>query len=148
VLLSLLLTNLAVTLFLTGVTWSLQLVQFPMMLRARETDFAGYVREQRKRNTLLMAVPMVVELVTGVWLLATPLPHRNVFHGVVLLAFIWFMTFWSIVPLHRRIMRGFDESAIRILIRDNWIRTICWSGRAGLMIWIVMDWIKSGAASV
>jgi len=139
---ALLLTSLTATLFLTGVVWFLQVVQFPLLLRVAGTDFVAYLKAQRKRNTLLMALPMLVELVTAIWLLWSPLPHRSVFHAVVLLAFVWFMTFWSIVPLHSRLMRGYDESTIRILIRDNWIRTICWTGRAGFMIWITWGQVR------
>jgi hypothetical protein len=141
---ALLLMNLAVTLFLTGVVWFLQVVQFPLLLRVPGDDFVAYLKTQRKRNTLLMALPMLVEVVTAIWLLVTPLPHRNVFHAAVLLAFVWIVTFWSIVPLNSRLTRGYDESTIRILIRDNWIRTICWTGRAGFMIWITWGWITAG----
>jgi hypothetical protein len=144
VLSTLVLSNLAATLFLTGVVWFLQVVQFPLLLHAGGNDFVAYVKAQRKRNTLLMALPMLVELITGVWLLVTPLPHRSVFHGVVLLAFIWLVTLGSIVPLNSRLTRGYDESTIRVLIRDNWIRTICWTARSGLMIWITAGWVKAG----
>jgi hypothetical protein len=139
----LLLANLAATLFLTGIVWFLQVVQFPLLLRLAKADFVAYVKAQRKRNTLLMALPMLVELVTAIWLLVTPLPHREVFHALVLLAFVWFVTFWSIVPLHSKLSRDYDESAIRILVRDNWIRTICWTGRAGFMIWMTLGWITA-----
>jgi hypothetical protein len=144
VLSNLVLSNLAATLFLTGVVWFLQVVQFPLLLHAGGNDFVAYVKAQRKRNTLLMALPMLVELITGVWLLVTPLPHRSVFHGVVLLAFIWLVTLGSIVPLNSRLTRGYDESTIRVLIRDNWIRTICWTARSSLMIWITAGWVKAG----
>jgi hypothetical protein len=144
VLSTLVLSNLAATLFLTGVVWFLQVVQFPLLLRAGGSNFVAYVKAQRKRNSLLMALPMLVELITGVWLLVTPLPHRDVFHGVVLLGFIWLVTLGSIVPLNSRLTRGYDESTIRVLIRDNWIRTICWTGRSGLMIWITAGWVKAG----
>jgi hypothetical protein len=113
------------------------------LLRVAGVDFVAYVRTQRKRNTLLMVPPMLIEAITAVWLLVTPLPHCAVFHALVLLVFVWFVTFWSIVPLHSKLSRDYDESAIRILVRDNWIRTICWTGRAGFMIWMTLGWITA-----
>lgn len=132
----LLLTNLAATLFLAGLAWFLQAVHLPLLPRAAEIDFAGYVKAQRLRNTALMALPMLIELITGIWLLATPLPHRGVFHAFLLLAIIWIVTLAWIVPLNSRLTRGRDEGALRRLVRWNWIRTACWTLRAAMMTWI------------
>jgi hypothetical protein len=130
--------NLAATLFLTGLVWELQAVQFPLMLRAGGLDFPSYVKHQRTRNTLLMAPVMLVELITGLWLLADPhLPHRDVFHGALLILIIWVVTFAVIIPLHSKLGRGYDQSAVRTLIRRNWIRTVCWTLRSAILLWVV-----------
>jgi hypothetical protein len=139
----LLLTNVAATLFLAGILWSLQIVQFPLMLSAQSGDFVAYVRAQRTRNTLLMTLPMLVEAATGGWLLTTPIPSRHLLTAMVLLVIGWIVTLGLIVPMHARIMRGYDPHAIRVLIRTNWIRTFCWTARACLMIWITLIWIRS-----
>ncbi len=134
---ALLLINLCATLFLTGLAWFLQVVHLPLMLRADKTGFARYAKTQRLRNTLLMAAPMLIELITAIWLVAdTPpgLSHENVILAAALVAIIWLETFAFIVPLNSRLMEGFDEAAIRALIRRNWIRTICWTIRSALMI--------------
>lgn len=132
----LLLANLTATLFLTGQVWFLQVVHLPLLLRTAGIDFAAYAKAQRLRNTWLMAMPMLVELITGAWLLVTPFPHRAAFHAFLLLAVIWIVTLAWIVPLNSRLTRGYDEDIIRILIRSNWIRTVCWTARAAIMIWI------------
>ena len=130
--------NLAATLFLTGLVWELQVVQFPLMLRAGGLDFPSYVKHQRSRNTLLMAPAMLIELITGLWLLADPhLPHRDVLHAALLIGIIWVVTFASIVPLHSKLIRGYDQSAVSPLIRHNWIRTVCWTLRSAILLWVV-----------
>jgi hypothetical protein len=48
---------------------------------------------------------------------------------------IWICTFAVQVPLHHRLAQGFDRAVIEVLIHGNWIRTILWSLRAGLMLW-------------
>jgi hypothetical protein len=133
----LLLANLAATLFLTGLVWELQIVQFPLMLESGELDFPSYVKRQRTRNTLLMAPVMLIDLITAGWLLADPgLPHRDVFHAALLILIIWLVTFGSIVPIHSKLARGYDEARVRTLIKRNWIRTVCWSLRGAIMLWI------------
>jgi hypothetical protein len=128
-----LLSNLAATLFLTGLVWELQVVQFPLMLRAGGLDFPDYVTHQRRRNTLLMAPVMLIELVTGGWLLAD---DRDTFPAALLILIIWTVTFASIVPIHSKLVRGYDQRLLRTLIRRNWIRTACWSLRSAILLWI------------
>jgi hypothetical protein len=135
----LLLSNLAATLFLTGLVWELQVVQFPLMLRAGGLDFPNYVKQQRIRNTLLMAPVMLIELITGLSLLLDPnLPHSDVFHAALLIVVIWIVTFASIVPLHSKLARGYSEATVRTVIRVNWIRTVCWSLRSPILLWIAL----------
>jgi hypothetical protein len=135
---ALLLANLASTLFLTGLVWELQVVQFPLMLRAGGLDFPDYVKHQRTRNTLLIAPAMLIELITGGLLLADPhLPHRDVFHAALLIVVIWIVTFASIIPIHSKLVRGYDQSTVRTLIRRNWIRTACWTLRSAILLWVV-----------
>lgn len=136
---TLLLANLSATLFLTGLAWFLQVVHLPLMFRADKSDFGRYAKTQRTRNTALMTGPMLIELITAIWLwIATParLSHANLFHAFLLLAIIWIVTFASIVPLHSRLIAGYDEPVIGLLIRRNWIRTGCWTLRSAIMIWI------------
>jgi hypothetical protein len=136
----LLLANLAATLFLTGLVWVLQVVQFPLMLRAGGLDFPAYVTEQRTRNTLLMAPVMLIELATAVWLLFDPrAPHRDAFHALLLLIVIWIVTFAAIVPIHSKLVRGYDDALVRKLILWNWIRTACWTLRSAFLLWMVIS---------
>lgn len=136
---ALLLSNLSATLFLTGLVWFLQIVHLPLMLRASKLDFANFARIQRFRNTFLMAGPMLVEAVTGMWLwYDTPegFSGGNLFRGAVLIVILWIVTLVGIVPLHSHLIDGYDESAIRSLMRRNWVRTVCWTLRAAMMIWV------------
>jgi len=80
-----------------------------------------------------MAVPMLIEVVTLVWLrgplLATAWP----------LAIIWAVTFGLYIPQYRRLMSGYNEKVMRLLIAANWIRTIGWTIRASMMLWIARE---------
>ena len=133
-----LLANLTATLFLTGLVWTLQVVQFPLMLRAGP-DFPDYLKEQRRRNTLLMAPVMLIEAAAAVRLLFDPrAPHREAFQALLLLIVIWIVTFASIIPIHSKLIRGYDEALVRKLILWNWARTTCWTLRGALLLWMVI----------
>lgn len=135
-----LLANLAATLFLTGLAWFLQVVHLPLMLRFDGPDFAAYAKSQRTRNTALMAPAMVTELITAAILVYDFAPvgsHRNMFHLALLVLIIWIVTFASIIPLHSRLIRGFDAATVQTLIRRNWIRTGCWTLRATFLMWTI-----------
>jgi hypothetical protein len=135
-----LLANFAATLFLTGLSWFLQVVHFPILARLDTPDFSIYATMHRRRNTLLMAPAMVVELATAAWLgVATPaaFSHRDMFHAFLLVVMIWLITFFRHVPLHRKLLGGYDAQVLQTLIRWNWIRTCCWSGRAVFLLFLV-----------
>ena len=55
-----------------------------------------------------------------------------------LLVAIWASTFLLQVPAHSVLARGFDTSAHRRLVTTNWIRTVLWSVRSALLVWILL----------
>jgi hypothetical protein len=43
------------------------------------------------------------------------------------------------VPQHAKLTGGFDEHAIRKLVHTNWIRTILWSVKSALSLYILLS---------
>ncbi|HUA86159.1 MAG TPA: hypothetical protein VMB85_20020 [Bryobacteraceae bacterium] len=134
---AILLANLSAALFLTGLSWFLQIVEYPLLAHLDTPDFPKFAALHRRRNTLLMAGPMTVEMITAAWMLVRPeLPHRDVFRAFLLLIVIWLITFSRHFPLHRRLLHGYNREILRSLEKWNWLRTLCWTARAGLLIFI------------
>ena len=136
---ALLLANLGCALFLAGIAWFLQVVQLPLLRDA--ADFPRYIRAHRLRNTLLMALPMAVELVSAMRLwwesggvVATVL--------LVLVLVIWLATLAGVIPGFRRLVRGYDMMAVNRLIGWNGVRTVCWTARSGALLYIVARGIR------
>ena len=50
----------------------------------------------------------------------------------------WLSTGLVQVPLHRKLALGYDAGAIRRLVVTNWIRTVAWTARAGLMFGMIV----------
>jgi len=134
----LLLINLTVSIFLTGLIWTIQLVHYPVLLKIEKPTFAADLTEHQKRISPLVAPLMVVELICSIWLLFHFFSSYLLFSIVQLLLvlIIWASTFFIQVPLHQKLVNGYDKPACKQLIYTNWIRTICWSLRALILLFM------------
>jgi hypothetical protein len=131
----LLLSNLAATLFLTGLAWSLQLVQLPILWREDSPDLLRALAAHRRLNTLLMVLPMSVEAVTAVWL-ALAVPSRALLSGLVL----WCVVAWATAcysRLHLKLRGGYRETSGDQMKFWNAMRALAWSGRSAILLWLV-----------
>jgi hypothetical protein len=136
----LILTHAAVTLFLVGLIWTIQLVHYPLFNQVGSDNYVSYQAGHQWRITTIVLPAMVLELATaGLLLLARPpeLPLWAIVLGAVLVGVIWASTLFIQVPQHAVLDRGFNEQAYRALVSTNWIRTAAWSVRGGLALWLV-----------
>ena len=128
------------TVVMCGLIWFVQVVHYPLFALVGREAFAGYEREHVRRTGWIVGPPMIVEGITAVWLLASaPAGIGRQIPGVgfALLVLIWCATAMVQVPAHRRLESGFAEVTHRRLVRTNWIRTILWTVRAALALWML-----------
>ena len=59
------LLHLAVTLFVVGVIWFVQVVHYPLMASVGRAESAAYVQAHTRRTAWVVGPPMLVELATG-----------------------------------------------------------------------------------
>jgi hypothetical protein len=136
----LLLIHAAATLTMLGVILVVQLVHYPLFRHVGTATYATYQAEHMRRITWIVAPLMTTELVTAAWLVWAPLPDVPLWMawtGLALVAFIWGTTGLVQVPLHSRLTDGFDATTHRRLVRTNWLRSVAWAARAGLVLWMV-----------
>lgn len=125
---------------MTSVIWFVQLVQYPSFARVDPSSFAEFHAFHSTRITWIVAPLMIVEALTALSVALRPprfvtVPEAWV--GLALVALVWASTAFLQVPMHQRLGSGFDESAWRFLCNSNWVRTIGWSLRAGLVtVWL------------
>lgn len=134
----LLLTNALCTFFLLGVIVMVQLVHYPLFLKVGSAEFAEY----HARHTTMMgfvAVPMLLELGSSAALALRSGLSSLEGLGLILVIVIWISTFGIQVPLHKKLSRDFDRSAIQRLVRTNWIRTLAWGARSILLIILIAN---------
>lgn len=136
---TLLLMNVAATLFMTGLIWFVQIVHYPLFANVGRGEFPAYHAAHSRRTTAVVLPIMSLELLTAVLLVATPsapVPAITAWVALALLLLVWATTALLQVPSHQQLGRGFDHAAIRALGAGNWVRTAAWSARAVLVLWM------------
>jgi len=136
----LLLANAAATLFMVGVIWFVQVVHYPLFSRVGRPGFAAYSGSHSRLTGLVVGPPMLVEAATAVALVVRTPPGISVplvWTGLVLVAGIWLSTALLQSPRHTILGRGFDPSAHQFLVTSNWLRTVLWSLRGLVVLWIL-----------
>jgi len=130
--------NLASSLFLTGLIWTVQCVHYPIFHRLNQSNFTKHIHFHKRAISLLVVPIMTIELATSTWLAWSaqlyPLLHQIAFIVVIL---IWVVTFFLQVPLHNKLSETRQVDSINMLVRSNWLRTFLWSFKAILSLTIL-----------
>lgn len=137
----LVIVHIAVTWYLIGLIWTVQMVQYPLFSKVDAENFITFAGLHAERITMIVMFPMFIELGTALLLLLAPpknFPVVVLVLGLILLGVIWFSTVALQIPLHNQLTEGFNEQAIRRLNTTNWIRTIAWSLRG--VITLLLLW--------
>ncbi len=124
---------------MTGILWLVQQVQYPLFLGLNSGQFSKWHDLHSSRITWIVAPLMILELVVSVALLFLNKPYflQNIF-VFILTILVWGMTFFISVPRHEKLaQKGFDETVILSLIRTNWGRTLAYTLKLFLVIYVV-----------
>ena len=124
-----------------GVIWIVQVVHYPLMRFVPGRDFTRFETAHRSRISWVVGPLMAIEGVCVLAFLFAPpagliwwLPWA----GAVFEAVAIGTTALVSAPLHERLNAHFDHATLDRLIATNWIRTVAWTGRAGLAIAILV----------
>lgn len=142
-----LLANVASTLMLVGLIWFVQVVHYPQFARVGADRFTQYQSEHVRLTTWVVILPMLVEAVTTaalVWIPPAPDLELACWGGLALVIVIWVSTAVYQVPGHNALAAGFDSKAHRGLVLSNWIRTVAWSMRGVLVLFLVNQTVARG----
>jgi hypothetical protein len=135
-----LLLNLASTGVMIGVIWFVQVVHYPLFGGVGSPGWTAYAAAHGRRTTLVVGPPMLLELATSVLLALRPppgIPPAATWAGLALVAVVWASTGLLQVPRHRVLGGGWDAAAHRSLVAGNWVRTVAWTLRGMLVLWML-----------
>jgi len=141
----LVIVHIAVTWYLVGLIWTVQVVQYPLFSRVGGDNFITFAGLHAERITMIVMFPMFIELGTAILLILSPpdnFPMELLILGLVLLGVVWFSTVALQIPLHNTLAEGFDEQATQRLVTTNWLRTVAWTVRGVIMLvllWQLLD---------
>lgn len=134
-----LIINIFSSFFLTGVIWFVQVVQYPGFHKIMDDNFQQFHRFHIVRISFVVTLPMIIELITSAWLIAS-FEQFWMFNtvGLGLVTGIWISTFAVQLPIHRKLQKQHTPQLITRLIHTNWIRTILWTTKTGLGIYLLL----------
>ena len=133
--------NIASTWFMVGLIWFVQIVHYPLFGYVGSKEFGTFHEHHKILITPVVGFVMIVELVTtGILIFQIPvgIPNWTVIVGIILIGVIWISTLFLQIPYHNKLSSKFDDNVLMMLVKTNWIRTICWSLR-GIIILIMLD---------
>ncbi|XDD47508.1 hypothetical protein AB3N60_05320 [Leptospira sp. WS39.C2] len=121
---------------MVAIIWTIQILHYPSFFYIDELDFSEFHNLHSYRITWIVAPLMSIELVTAisVWYFS----QNSIWFGfnLVSVIIIWVVTFFVSVPIHNHLAKGKDQKKIQLLISTNWIRTIFWTIRLFLLVFL------------
>lgn len=138
--------HLFTTIYMTGIIWLVQIIHYPLFKYVGSTQWQSYHQEHVKLTSIVIAGPMIVELITYFLVFyLSPVYRENSYYLIsgLLLILIWGVTFFISVPLHNSLASGFAEKPWSLLVSTNWIRTISWTAKTLLILWSFKLTLKS-----
>ena len=124
-----------------GLIWFVQVVHYPLFAHTDTTHSPDYPDENQRRTAPVVIPPMLVEATTAALIAVNPPPEIGrpvALVGLAMVAALWLSTLLVQMPLHGRLKHdGHATATVAALVKTNWLRTILWSARAVLAIWML-----------
>jgi hypothetical protein len=131
------LINTFASFFMTGLIWIVQLVHYPSFHYVGEDNFKAFQLHHVNSIDKIVIPVMVAELATSFGLAwADGFLSLNAI-GFYLVILIWASTGLFSVPAHTKLESSKDDQAIKKLVSTNWFRTILWSLKSGLNLYLL-----------
>jgi len=144
---AILLTQLATTWFMVGLIWIVQIVHYPLFAHVGQEQFALYANKHQLLITFIVGPVMVAEILTAIVLAWYPPSADTAIWlrlGLVMVMAAWVSTALIQVPQHSRLTEsGFDLSTIQALVNWNWIRTIAWTVRGAILLFVLSRLLRN-----
>jgi len=124
-----------------GIIWFVQVVHYPLFAAVPGPQGGAYAELNRSRTARVVLPPMILEAVAAIWLViqqpaAVGRPVAVLGLGAV--AALRLSTLAVQMPLHVRLGReGSNHEVVGRLVQSNWLRTILWTARAVMAVWML-----------
>ncbi|PWN06206.1 hypothetical protein [Rhodohalobacter mucosus] len=133
-----LILNLFSSFFLCGLIWTVQIVHYPAFHGFEKKSYSTWMSFHKSRISIVVVPVMLVELGSSILLSLSTIPYlmlHRIGLGVVVL--VWLITFFIQVPLHEKLAGGYKESIAKKLVSSNRWRTLLWSLKSILGMYLL-----------
>lgn len=118
-----------------------QVVHYPLFDDIGEQDYVRYQKRHQTNISFIVGPIMLIELASAILMISYPLEAIGkplVYAGLGLIILIWLSTAFVQVPCHEKLVQGFDRATYQWLVHSNWIRTVAWTARGVLVLWMLV----------
>ena len=119
--------SLFTNLIMVGVSLITHFVTYPSFKLIKSSIFSEFHKSYTNKMLFIVAPVMILELISSLLLVIFDMNDNNT--GIVLLItlmLIWFLTFFTIVPIHNKLSVNYNKDLNQKLIKYNGLRTILW----------------------
>lgn len=131
------LINTFCTFFMTGLIWYVQLAHYPSFRFVDENNFAEFHNHHSLKTGIIVMPVMSIELATSGALAWNSGWFTMNALGLYIVILIWLSTAFFSVPKHNALKHGKVDSLIDGLVKTNWYRTVLWSIKSGVSLWVL-----------
>ena len=119
--------TLALTWYMTGMIWSMQILEYPLFALVGPKEFPAYHRRHNRGLPLLVILPSLAAFASAVVVIFTRPARLPLWASIVVTVLDLLILIATVVreaPLHTQLDReGYSPTIIRQLVQGNWIRT-------------------------
>ena len=123
------------TSLMVGIIWVIQLLHYPTFHFIKESDYVEFQHFHMQRISFIVVPVMIIELLSGFMLVYYFRSNLFILCLTILLV-IWLITFVFFTKLHQSLLGGYDKIIVNKLVQINWSRTVLWSLRLIILIYI------------
>ena len=123
------------TSLMVGIIWVIQLLHYPAFNFIKESDYVEFQHFHMQRISFIVVPVMILELFSA-FMLVYYFRSNLLILCLIILLFIWLITFVFFTKLHQSLLDGYDKKIVDKLVKINWSRTVLWSLRLIILIYI------------
>lgn len=114
-------------LIMVGVSLITHFVTYPSFKLIKSSIFSEFHKSYTNKMLLIVAPVMILELISSILLVIFDVSNNDTEIGLLItLVLIWFLTFFTIVPIHNKLAVNYTKDLNQKLIKYNGFRTALW----------------------
>ena len=112
---------------MVGISLITHFVTYPSFKLIKSSIFSEFHKSYTNKMLLIVAPVMILELISSILLVIFDVSDNDTEIGLLItLILIWFLTFFTIVPIHNKLAVNYTKDLNQKLIKYNGFRTTLW----------------------